>query len=360
MQSPLRPDWRLPRRWDRVWEDRPAFFWPNCPCCASGAKMYSLGGETGLGAAVVVTMFVTADKTDMSAETTAAVTTANLTGVRTREASIANPSTAGYFTGGTTGATNETCTPIATTEKLTFSSDVTASLTTATLSEARWTPAALSERSTKGYVCGGSTTTTGNPGVIGRVTAEIFTFSSETFAASTSAVLSTARFAVSAMSEGTSKGYFAGGAANDSFPGGWRVVADKLTFSTDTTAATTTANISLKRGSLIAGGNGSTKGYWAGGATNAIFNHAGTTTDKLTFSSDTTAVLTSASFDKEGGSSGSDGNKLIGLGGVNSSAVQVATGIKMTFATDVVANLSGGASLSVARSMLAGLSTVAL
>ncbi len=52
MQSPLRPDWRLPRRWDRVWEDRPGFFWPNCPCCvAASSQLYYVFGGVVLGGA---------------------------------------------------------------------------------------------------------------------------------------------------------------------------------------------------------------------------------------------------------------------------------------------------------------------
>lgn len=56
-----------------------------------------------------------------------------------------------------------------------------------------------------------------------------------------------------------SNGYFAGGNTND-----YQVTADKLVFSTDTTAAQTSANLSVAR-NLLAGCISSTNGYFAGG-----------------------------------------------------------------------------------------------
>ena len=151
------------------------------------------------------------------------------------------------------------------------------------------------------------------------------------------------------MSEGTSKGYWAGGVSS----GGINAtkVADKITFSTDTTAALTTANLSVARFRMQAGSNGSTKGYWAGGQTGGPLS----TTDKLTFSTDTTAALTGTSFSQDSAAAGSDGNKLITLGGR-----QGANGIKITFATDASTTIGGSVSLSLSRTFLAGVSTVAL
>jgi hypothetical protein len=67
--------------------------------------------------------------------------------------------------------------------------------------------------------------------------------------------------------------------------------ADKLTYSTDTTAAQTTANLSQAR-NYLAGISEGTKGYFAGGNTGAIV----ATADKLTYSTDTTAAQTSANL----------------------------------------------------------------
>src|SRR5262245_46724775 len=95
MHSSLR-DYRTPRDWLRPWRDPPGFLLPNCPCC-SGAKMYTLGGLTGVSFPAGVP---TADKTVFTAETTAAVASANLSGNRANCGSAANPGVAGYVAGG--------------------------------------------------------------------------------------------------------------------------------------------------------------------------------------------------------------------------------------------------------------------
>lgn len=79
-------------------------------------------------------------------------------------------------------------------------------------------------------------------------------------------------------------GYFAGGTTS----GGHVATADKLVFSTDTTAAQTSANISSDRWGP-AGCASSTNGYFAGG-------FVVTTADKLIFNTDVTAAQTSANL----------------------------------------------------------------
>lgn len=327
-------DRREPRRWDRFWETKAGLI---C-CCTSGAQMYSLGGSDTFGA----TFYKVCDKTDMSAETTAAITTGNLSQSRqTNEGGIGNPSVAGYILGGSTGAA------VVTADKLTFSNDTTVAVTTANLSSVRQQGGALSERSSKGYHAGGQSSAS-------TLVADKLTFSGDSTAAVTTANLSLARFGVVGMSGTTAKGYFAGGATTTVTNS--TNVAEKITFSSDTTTATTTANLSVARAQVQAGGDGSTKGYWAGGQTGA----QASTVDKITFSSDTTAALTTASYNQWVASQASDGNKLATLGGTTSLGGTSSAGSKITFATDVVAGLSAAANLSQSRRSLAGFSTVAL
>jgi hypothetical protein len=336
-------DYRVPRDWRRPWRDPPGFLLPNCPCCSGGAQMYSLGGEISSIAQA------TADKTDMSAETTAAVTTANLTVIRMQHASVSNPGSAGYVSGGQGASSFRS-----TSDKVTYSNDTTTAVGTATISQNRNALSGLSERSTKGYVGGGTT------GAFNQLkTADILTYSSETDAAATTANLSQARYLPCGMTEGTSKGYWGGGDTGGGATN--QNTIDKITFSSDTTAVLTSAALATKRGEMCAGSDGSTKGYFAGGCSSGQNNPATGATDKLTFSTDTSAALTAALFQKGGPcAAGSNGNKLIGLGGIDSSGFIVSSGLKITFATDAFATTGGGSGLSTARYFLAGVSTVAL
>ena len=69
---------------------------------------------------------------------------------------------------------------------------------------------------------------------------------------------------------------------------------DKLTYSSDTTAAVPGAVLSVPKRSMGATGN-STAGYFAGGLANSISPGQISTVDKLTYASDTTAALPSGS-----------------------------------------------------------------
>ena len=82
----------------------------------------------------------------------------------------------------------------------------------------------------------------------------------------------------------TSTGYFGGGS-----PSG--ATMDKVTYSSDTTAAVPGANLSVARGFLAATGN-STAGYFGGGYSTGIES----TMDKVTYSTDTTAAVPGANL----------------------------------------------------------------
>ncbi len=327
------------RDWRRPWRDPPGFLLPNCPCCGSGAQMYSVGGENSTPAVVG-----TADKTDMLTEVTAAVATANLSQARWELAGVANPAVAAYFAGGRTSPSSTV--DQTTTDKLVFATDTTSAVGSAALSLARSQLAGLSERSTKGYFAGGLSA---SPAVYITRTDKI-TFSVDGTSAAGSASLSQARAALGGLSEGTSKGYWGGGSTGGGVP--QVKTADKITFSGDSTSAFGSANLSVARFGLVSGSDGSTKGYWAGGETNSPL----ATTDKITFSTDTTTAL-ATSFNTDTAASGSDANKLFGMGGR-----QGASGLKIVFATDVSSAVGTGSlgNLSQSRKQLAGATTAAL
>jgi hypothetical protein len=330
-------DYRTARDWQRPWRDPPGFLLPNCPCCNTAPEMYSLGGQNSTPAVVG-----TADKTDTIAETTVAVATASLSQARWELAAVGNPATAGYFAGGRTAPTSSA--DQTTTDKLTYSTDTTSFAATAALSLARSQLAGLSERTSKGYFGGGLSGSSG----VKLATTDKISFAGDSMSALGSANLSQARSSPAGMSEGTSKGYWAGGVSSGSITA--TKVADKITFASDTTAALTTANLSLARFRVQAGSDGSTKGYWAGGQTGGPLS----ATDKITFSTDTTSSI-AASCNQDSAASGSDGNSVFGLGGR-----QGAGGIKITFATDTSAILGSSANLSMSRTFLAGVTTVGL
>lgn len=338
--TPLR-DHLTPRLWHRPWQDPPGFLLPNCPCCSSGTQMYTLGGAD----AALATFYATCDKTDMAAETTAAKTTGNLSQARgTNAGGIGNPSLAGYVLGGNTASTGY----VATADKLSFSNDTTASVASASLSLAREEGAALSERSSKGYYAGGL-----NGSGKSKVTDKL-TFSGDSTGAVTTANLSSARNGNAGMNGTSAKGYWAGGATGAvTSP---VKTADIITFSSDTVAAQTTANLSAARAQPQAGSDGSTKGYWAGGQNGA----AVTINDKLTFSTDTTAALTTAGMDEWTGASGSDGNKLCCLGGTASPGSTSAGGNKILFVSDTMSALGSSANLTQSRLLTTGFSQLAL
>ena len=91
---------------------------------------------------------------------------------------------------------------------------------------------------TYGYFAGGYTTA-----VV--ATADRITFSTGTTAAFTAANLSQARERAAGLSDGSTYGYFAGGRITT---GTAVATADRITFSTGTTAAFTAANLSQARG----------------------------------------------------------------------------------------------------------------
>lgn len=336
------PDWRDPRNWKRIWLDPPRGqgFW----CCCGGAKMYTLGG----GDPFLTTLYNTCDKTDMTAETTAAVSSGNLSTHRYGAAAAANPGVAGYYCAGNTSTTVS----VATGDKLTFSNDTTTGTSSANLSQARSQVTGLSERSAKCYFAGGLVS---GGGIVKSKVCDKLTFATDTTAAQTSGDLNSARSGPSGMNGDTTKGYWAGGTTAGAFNS--VVTAQKLTFSSDTAALQASANLSVARLNMQSGSDGATKGFWFCGQSGA----AVTNVDAITVSTDTTAATTSATVGWAYAAAGSsDGNKLISLGGNNAGGSANTAGSKIAFATNSTSALAAGSNLSQGRQLPAGLSTVAL
>jgi uncharacterized membrane protein YdcZ (DUF606 family) len=236
---------------------------------------YFAGGSTSVNAHVV-----TADRITFSTGTTAAFTTANLSQAREGLAGLSDASTYGYFAGGSTSVNAH----VVTADRITFSTGTTAAFTTANLSQARTFIGSVSDKLSYGYFAGGRTGT-----AVRVTTADRITFSTGTTAAFTAANLSQARAEVFGLSDASTYGYFAGGSTAGDIV---QNTADRITFSTGTTAAFTAANLSQARRAATGASDGSTYGYFVGGFTGAVV----TTADRITFSTGTTAAFTAANL----------------------------------------------------------------
>ena len=281
----------------------------------------------------------TADQIIYSTDTTTAQTNANLSLARSGLAGVSEGSTKGYFAGGLTSVAQTR------TDKLTYSNNTTVAQTTANLSQARSGLAGCSGEGTKGYFVGGASSTNNNSQV---TTADKLTYSTDTTAAQASANLSQARYNLAGISEGTTKGYFAGGATNNAAV----ATADKLTYSTDTTVAQTTANLSTATNAVAGCSGNSTNGYFAGGRTTSTIEVA--TAYKLTYSTDTTAAQTSANLSQARQFLAGVSEKITkGYFAGGDSGSVVATTDKLTYSTDTTVAQTT-ADLSQARQGLAG------
>lgn len=233
-------------------------------------KCYFAGGVTGgANSTNVEIIFFSTDI--INSQTTAVLATA-----RSSATGLTEGNTKGYVTGGDTGAN------ALTTEKITFSSDLFSSQTTANISQARIYLASVSDGGTKGFVVGGFTTAS-------VATADKITFTTDVNNSRTSSNLSQARYGLAGSSEGRTKGYFAGGFSTANV-----ATADLLSYFTESTAASTASNLSQARLYATGTSQGSTHGYFAGGQTGVSI--AVNTAEKILFSSNTTAANTSSNL----------------------------------------------------------------
>ena len=138
--------------------------------------------------------------------------------------------TKGFFSGGYPN--------VATADRTAYSTETTAAVSGANLSQARYYLAAAGNAE-KGFFSGGQ-----SGSIV--ATADRTTYSTETTAAVTGANLSQARYALAAAGN-AEKGFFSGG-----FTGSYVATADRTTYSTETTAAVSGANLSQARSGLAA------------------------------------------------------------------------------------------------------------
>lgn len=317
-------------------------------CCGSAStnpQMYTLGGCTSVSFPAGVT---TADKSDMTAETTAAASSANLSGNRASVACAGNPGVAGYTTG---GRANLSSTPdLATADKTVTASDTTSATSSANLSQAREEHCGLSERTTKCYFIGGGRDVAGTLTAV--TTADVTTFSGDSTSSSGTAVLGTAVKAPGGTTGNSSKGYVAGG-FTAAIGSSCVTTGNKLTYSGDSMSATASVNLTQARAFFSGGSDGSTKAYFAGGQNGSPLSKI----DKVTISTDTTSAIV-ATMSRNQYAGASDGTKLVCLSGSTSDA----SGTKITFSTDTAAGFGSGSAgnLSTARNNCGGFSTSAL
>jgi hypothetical protein len=305
------------------------------------AQGYFCGGENASNNPVATT-----DLCTYSTDTTTVQTTANLGNNAWGAAGVSDCTDGKGFVGG--GATAASGNATKNTSKITYSNNVGAAASTANLiNTGRWGLAGVSDNTDgKGYMLGGHTGASGYFALCDKVT-----YSSEITVSQTTANLSVARYNLAGLSDNKDgKGYCAGGVTGAvQFNN-----ADKLTFASDTTAAQTTANLSQSR-SGVAGVTDDTdgKGYCLGGTSGANVTKA----DLVTYSTDTTAAQTTANLSQArsgvaGLADAVDGKGYI-AGGLTSTAVTTAD--RLIFSTNIT-SAKTTAKLSVARQMCTPLS----
>jgi len=302
----------------------------------SGIKGFVLGGNTGSSTANAYTV-------TFATSTTSATSSANLTAATLQISGVANQGIKGYSLGG--GPSNSTY--VVTAYKTVFLTSTTIAQPSANLPSATSQAGmGVSEPSVQGYYLGGYSPSGTTTGV---TTASLLTYSTDSTAAQTSANLSVARALTAGVSNGSTTGYILGGVNNNST---WYATADKLIFSTNTTAAKTSANLSNVMGNLGSLSDGSTNGYIQGGgvAVGTISNFM----NKLVFSTDTTsalsggALLPSATYGVSGVSEGATNGYF--LGGGTSGGI-TANSYTFTYSTTTVtATSSANLSLATAAS----------
>tara|TARA_B100000035_G_scaffold108555_1_gene92126 strand:- start:760 stop:4680 length:3921 start_codon:yes stop_codon:yes gene_type:complete len=239
----------------------------------NAATNSSVAGYFGAG---VVGPYTTMDKLIYASDTTSQIPGASLANETYYLAATGNAD-AGYFGGGRYS--------IAAIDKVTYSTDTRSTLPSQ-FSPGRQRFAATGNQ-THGYFCGGKQNDS-DPSPQYSTTYKT-TYSSDTSAQVPGAALSASRYALAATGS-LDAAYFGGGdtTSNGSFSGA-ATIMDKLTYSTDTTAALPGADLLTERKALAATGN-VTQGYFSGGAKAGLQYSS---VEKVTYSTDTTSVVPS-------------------------------------------------------------------
>ena len=217
-------------------------------------------------------------------------------------------------------------------DKMVFSTEVTSLSATATLATTTgFATPNLSDKTLACYLLGG-----GEPSID---TGQKLTFASDTTANVAAADLSQDRRMLGSVSDGT-YGWMAGGYSNTPSPAAYMTTGDKITFSTDTTSASASTDLSTAAGSPGSVSEGSTHGYLLGGYTSADGGTRLDTGRKITFSNDTTALCAAAdlsrSVNSPRGLSDQSTNGYM-MGGQSDAEIHSETD-KIVFSTDTASN----------------------
>ena len=297
-----------------------ANFWKN-----SLTKGFFAGGQSP----AAPTLSATADRTTYSTEATAAVPGANLSQAR-QAFTGAGDATKGFFAGGNVPGAGSVIA-----NRTTYSTEATAAVAGANLSQAR--PARGAGNSTKGFFMGGFTF----PSFGAVATADRTTYSTEATAAVPGANLPTGRYNHGCAGN-NDKGFYAGG-----FTTARVATTDRTTWSTEASAAVPGANLSQAR-AQIAGAGDATKGFFYGGFVQPTAPIATTRTDRTTYSTEATAAVPGANLSQaryDMGAAGSDQKCFISGG---ATAPLVTTADRTTYSTETTAAVPG-ANLTAAR-----------
>lgn len=219
-----------------------------------------------------------ADRIVFSTQVISANATSNLSLARYGATGVSDGTTYGFVCG---GWKYTPYIPVVTTDRIVYSTGVTSLKTTANLSQDRSGGAGLSDITTYGYVLGGVGTSSQY-----RATTDRITFSTNATAANTVSNLSQARNNVSGIS-GIDNGYSCGG-----YTGSAVATTDKTVFSTSVTVASAVSNLSANKFTTQSLSNRGTYGYIAGGYTDTAIN----TFERIVFSTDVMSAFAGATL----------------------------------------------------------------
>lgn len=224
------------------------------------------------------------ERTTYATETTA--TTFSLSPAKNDPAATGNVDK-GFWSGGTAPG------PVTTTtsDRVNYSTETSATISGAALSQARTTLAAAGN-SEKGFFAGGSSAAP-TPSVA--ATADRTRYSTETTAAVSGANLSQARERIKAAGN-ENKGFFSGGISGSTPAPTYVATTGRTTYSTEVHAAVTGANLSQARAG-VPGAGSQDKGFFAGGitATTPVAILVATA-DRTTYSTEVTAAVSGANL----------------------------------------------------------------
>lgn len=315
-----------------------AMLMPDTSLTRAGGSVYCAGGYT-------TTAVPTTNKMPASTETFSVVAGAALSAARSLVAGLSQPSTKGLALGGYSSGT----TAVATADRLTFATDVTAAVSSANLSAARAKAggASGSDRGLSG---------SGHTGAADSLINDRTYWATEATAASGSAAFDLAASARCGL-QSDADGYWLGLLVNTTANNSLR----KVPFSSEI-RSNLSGTMSSSRGGA-AGACSATNAYAAGGR-NGTTSY--TTTDKMPFSSETPAAQGSAATTVNrcnacgvhlalngyfvGGSNG----YILTNDEAGTSGTQLLSTDKLVFGTDTTSALSGG-SIATATFGMAGM-----